>query len=138
MNYYLAVLKKYAVFEGRAGRAEFWYFVLINMAVSMVLSYINRLINSGDALSIGYIGFLYSLAVLIPSLAVGVRRLHDIGKSGAWLFIILIPIVGWIWLIVLNAKEGDAGNNEYGAVPQAISSDPGAPTTPQEPPQPTN
>jgi len=138
MNYYLAVLKKYAVFEGRAGRAEFWYFFLINFVIGMVLSYIDRLISSGDAF-VGFLGTIYSLGVLIPGLAVGVRRLHDIGKSGVWIFIGLIPFIGWIWLIVLYAKEGDAGNNEYGAVPQVITNDPGTPpTTPQEPPQPSN
>lgn len=112
MEFYLSVLQKYAVFEGRARRQEFWMFYLINLVVGLVLSLVSLI-------GLGFITYLYSIAILIPSLAVGVRRLHDINKSGWWLLIALIPLLGAIWLIVLWAKEGDRGPNAYGHDPKA-------------------
>ena len=109
LNYYTDVLKKYAVFSGRANRAEYWYFVLINFLIGLVISFVEGLINTGDIL-----GMIYSLAVLLPSLGVAIRRLHDVGKSGWWLLIALIPIAGIIWLIVLLATDSTAGDNKYG------------------------
>jgi uncharacterized membrane protein YhaH (DUF805 family) len=108
----LAVLKNYAGFNGRARRTEYWMFVLINFVIGIVLEIIGALIKTQ------IIYYLYSLAVLIPSLAVGVRRLHDIGKSGWWLLIGLIPIVGWILLIVWAATPGQSGSNQYGPDPK--------------------
>jgi uncharacterized membrane protein YhaH (DUF805 family) len=107
LDWYLAVLKKYADFSGRARRKEFWMFVLINFIIGLVLSFIND-----------YLSSLYALAVLIPGLAVSVRRLHDIGKSGWWIFINLIPIIGWIWYILLAVTEGQSGDNQYGPNPK--------------------
>ncbi len=118
MNWYLEVLKKYTVFDGRAGRPEYWYFVLFNAIVSIVLEILDRLLGtvSSDA-RVGLFGGIYSLAVLCPSIAVGIRRLHDINRSGWWLLIGLVPLVGWIILIVWAATESDAGANQYGSGP---------------------
>lgn len=107
MNWYLEVLRKYAVFSGRARRKEYWMFVLFNIIIGTVLSFFSD-----------YLYYLYGLAVLIPGLAVAVRRLHDMGKSGWWILIGLIPIIGWIWLIVLLATDGQPGENEYGLNPK--------------------
>jgi len=104
---YLEVLKKYAVFIGRARRKEYWMFLLINLIITVVLSFIND-----------YLYYLYALAVFIPGLAVSVRRLHDIGKSGWWVFIGLIPLVGWLWYMVLMAMNGQSGENQYGPNPK--------------------
>lgn len=121
MNYYLLVLKKYAVFSGRSSRAEYWYFVLFNLIISFVLGFIDGAIGTFDPVSgYGLISGLYMLVVLIPSIAVGIRRLHDIGKSGWMLLVGLIPIVGAIWLIVLFVKDSDPGKNEYGPNPKKI------------------
>lgn len=106
MNWYLAVLKKYAEFNGRARRSEYWYFFLFNLIISVVLGVI------GGVIHFKYIGNLYSLAVLLPGLAVGIRRMHDVGKSG---WFILIPIYN----IILAATEGTKGDNEYGPDPKA-------------------
>lgn len=104
------VLERYAKFDGRAGRAEFWWFFLANLIISIVLN------GLGQASSIfSILGLIYSLGVLVPGIAVAIRRLHDIGKSGWFLLIALIPLVGFIILIVFYAKEGDAGTNAYGA-----------------------
>lgn len=111
MEWYLAVLKKYAEFSGRAGRREYWMFFLINFAISIGVS---MLANMAD---FAQLASLYSLAVMIPGLAVGVRKLHDIGKSGWMLLVSLIPLIGWIWVIVLLATPGDPAENQYGPVP---------------------
>lgn len=113
MNWYIAVLKKYAEFSGRARRQEFWMFVLINFVISVLLALVDTAL--GDA---GLLGGIYSLAVLVPALGVSVRRLHDINKSGWMLLIGLIPLIGLIVLIVFYAKEGDAGDNAYGPNPK--------------------
>ena len=109
MNYYLKVLQNYANFNGRARRAEYWYFVLFNIIASIIVGII------GGLMDFELLGNLYSLAVLLPSLAVGVRRMHDVGKSG---WFILIPIYN----LILAVTEGDAGENEYGPDPKGQSS----------------
>ena len=108
MKWYLAVLKKYAEFNGRAGREEFWMFVLINFLVSLILSIIRPL------------GLIYGLAVLVPSLAVGARRLHDTGRSGWFQLLVLIPLIGPIVLIVFAAQDGQPGDNQYGSNPKSV------------------
>jgi len=126
MQWYLKVLKQYADFSGRARRTEFWMFVLFNLLAVIVLSIIDVLIgtasftatSTGFATGGGLLTSLYQLAVLIPSLAVGARRLHDTGRSGWWQLLALIPLVGAIILIVWWATEGHAGANEYGMNPK--------------------
>ncbi|MBU1126661.1 MAG: DUF805 domain-containing protein [Patescibacteria group bacterium] len=113
MNWYIEVLKKYVVFKGRAGRREFWMFVLFNLIISLVLSLIEGLFSDDTSILSG----IYSLAILLPSLAVGVRRLHDTNRSAWWLLLLLIPIIGPIVLIVFYALEGDKAANQYGPVP---------------------
>ncbi len=120
MNWYLKVLKQYFDFGGRARRKEFWMFVLFNMIFAVALSYIDRLLGLTfvEGIPYGYLYALYSLAVLIPNLAVGVRRLHDIGKSGWMLLVALIPIVGAIWLLILFVKDSEPEENQYGVCPK--------------------
>ena len=119
MNWYLEVLKKYTVFGGRAGRPEYWYFVLFNVAASLILEFLDGLFGTfSNSARIGLLGSLYSLAVLCPTIGVGMRRLHDINRSGWWLLIGFIPIVGWIVLIVWAATGSDPGQNQYGSGPE--------------------
>lgn len=115
MGWYLSVLQKYAVFEGRARRKEYWYFILFNLLISLGLSLIETffgLIVLGTDLN--FLSGLYNLAVFIPSIAVAARRLHDTGRSGWWQLIILVPLVGWIILIYFLASESQPGENQYG------------------------
>lgn len=115
-TYFIDVLKsKYAKFDGRARRAEFWYFVLYNALFSLGCSIIDGLLFGGTPI----LSTIYSLAVLVPGLALSVRRLHDINKSGWFLLIALIPIVGAIWLLVLYTTPGTMGDNQYGPDPKA-------------------
>jgi len=118
MNWYLKVLKEYANFSGRAGRKEFWLFTLFNAIFAIVAMILDNLLGLAIR-DVGYgpIYILYILATLIPGLAVSVRRLHDIGKSGWYLLIGLIPCIGGIILLVFYATAGDPGENEYGPDP---------------------
>ena len=115
MSWYLQVLKKYAVFSGRARRKEYWYFVLFNTIFSFVLSRIDNLTGTANVLQL-----LYSLAVLLPSLGVSIRRLHDTGRSGWWLFISLIPLIGAIILFIYMVSDSQAGTNQYGPSPKLV------------------
>ncbi len=114
MNWYLQVIKQYANFEGRARRKEYWMFVLINTIISYALLY--SVVLLGSTGTIAY--YAYSLLVLIPSIAVGIRRLHDTGKSGWWLLISL-TIIGIVWLLILLCQDSEEETNEYGENPKA-------------------
>jgi uncharacterized membrane protein YhaH (DUF805 family) len=126
MNWYLKVFRQYADFGGRARRKEFWYFVLFNFIAAIVVGIIDALAgwdmtakSSAGFASYGPCYQTYLVAALLPALALAVRRLHDLGKSGWWLFIGLIPLVGGIWLIVLYCQEGESRKNRYGADPKS-------------------
>lgn len=113
MNYYLECFKKYATFAGRARRKEYWMFVLFNMIAMVICMIIDALLTAG------ILAILYSLAVIIPSISVCVRRLHDTGRSGGWWWISLVPAIGGIWLLVLMCLEGEPKENQYGPDPKA-------------------
>ena len=120
MNWYIEVLKKYVVFSGRARRKEYWYFFLFNILISFVLAFIDGATGMLDATTgMGTIGGIYSLAVFLPSIAVAVRRLHDTGRTGWWLAIILLPIIGALILLVFSLFDSQEGDNEYGENPKA-------------------
>ncbi|MBI4962563.1 MAG: DUF805 domain-containing protein [Desulfomonile tiedjei] len=114
MRWYLQVLQKYAVFSGRAQRTEYWMFVLFNLVITVLLYVIEGLVGGP-----GILGGIYSLAVLIPSIAVTVRRLHDTNRSGWWWLIGLIPLIGFIVLIVFTVQDSQPGENQYGPNPKA-------------------
>lgn len=125
MNWYLAVLKKYAEFNGRARRKEYWMFVLFNIIFAIVALILDNLLGTAiHGIGYGLFYILYGLAVLIPGLAVLVRRLHDVGKSGWMFFILFIPIVGAIWMLILLVTDSVAGENEYGLNPKEIVAEP--------------
>ncbi len=112
MKWFLKCLKQYADFKGRARRTEYWMFVLFCGLAGFVAGLLDSL------LGIQVFTYLLSLAILVPSLAVAVRRLHDIGKSGWYYFLCLIPLIGTIWLIVLFCKDSQPGTNEWGPNPK--------------------
>jgi uncharacterized membrane protein YhaH (DUF805 family) len=108
MDYFIKVLKSYAVYTGRARRAEYWYFVLFNVIISFVVGFVAGLIG------VPIVGTIVSLVFLIPGIAVGVRRMHDVGKSGWYL---LIPFYN----LLLACTEGEKGDNQYGADPKSVT-----------------
>ena len=110
-----APLKKYAQFTGRSSRKEYWMFFLFTFGVSLILSFISPSLGMLGAI----IHLIFALGIIVPSLAVAVRRLHDIGKSGWWIFISLVPLIGGIWFIVLMASNSQDGPNEYGPHPDS-------------------
>ena len=115
MNWYLDVLKKYAEFNGRARRMEYWMFILTNFFVALAIFLVEVFVLGGGGMFYG----VYSLAVIIPSLAVTIRRLHDTDRTGWWFLIVFVPVIGQIVLLVFMFLDGTAGENQYGQSPKA-------------------
>jgi uncharacterized membrane protein YhaH (DUF805 family) len=122
MEWYLTVLRKYADFTGRARRKELWMFALINFLITIPIAIVDMIfglyLGSGDN-KVGILELIYAIAMILPNLAVGVRRLHDTGRSGWSMFIILIPFVGAILLLVWYCQDSQFGDNQYGPYPKA-------------------
>jgi uncharacterized membrane protein YhaH (DUF805 family) len=122
MNYYVHALKNYAQFQGRARRSEFIYFMLFNFFITLGLTLIDRLIGTTIEDSIiGILALLYSLSILIPYIALFVRRLHDTGKSGWLALLLIVPCVGNIVTIVYCCIDSQPGTNPYGPNPKEPS-----------------
>ena len=127
MKYYLTVLKNYATFTGRARRSEYWYFALFNIIFGVVAMLIDNAMGTtfnfgyGITIPYGYLYLLYTLFVFIPGLAVTIRRLHDVGKSGWMFLVVLIPLIGAIWLLVLLFTDSQSGSNKWGGNPKEVS-----------------
>ncbi len=111
MSWYLEVLKKYAVFSGRAQRKEYWMFFLFNIIIAVALGVVIGFVQAALHMDLSSISLIYSLAILIPSIAVGVRRMHDTDRSGWWL---IVPIAGFVFLFFNGHRNG----NQYGLDPK--------------------
>ena len=123
MNWYLHVLKNYATFSGRARRKEYWMFFLISALISIVLTLLDILLGTYSVeYEAGLFSGLYSLLILIPSIAVVVRRLHDTDRSGWWILISLIPLICVIVLFVFICLDSQPGTNRFGANPKEAAS----------------
>mgnify|MGYP001343028297 CR=1 FL=1 len=129
MKYFILAIKKAFDFRSRSSRPEYWYFVLFNIIFAIVAVILDNVlgttikidIGTGEVpLPYGYIYFLYLLALIIPGFAAGVRRLHDVGKSGWMMLLAFIPIIGGIWLLVLFLMESAPGENKWGPNPNNI------------------
>jgi uncharacterized membrane protein YhaH (DUF805 family) len=119
MNWYLEALKKYAQFSGRSRRKEYWLFVLFNMIISFVLTFIDAFTGTlNPELGLGLLSGIYSLAVLIPSIAVGFRRLHDTGRSAWWFLLFLLPLIGLIVILIFLLQDSKEEENKYGVSPK--------------------
>ena len=136
MNWYVKVLKQYVDFSGRARRREYWMFFLVNLVIVIVLSLVDTMLGMGGwrsmsgggsfytSGSLGLLSGLYGLAVLLPTIAVAVRRLHDTDRSGWWILIGFIPIIGGIILLVFYVLEGTRGPNRFGPDPKTVAQAP--------------
>ena len=125
MSYFIdAIFKHYADFSGRARRREYWMFVLFNFLAAFLIGFVNGIASGLGVIGnspwppLGWLSIAYSLFILIPGVAVFVRRLHDVGKSGWFWLIALIPLIGAIWLLVLMCQDGDPQANRYGPNPK--------------------
>lgn len=119
MNWYFAVLKNYAGFSGRARRKEYWMFFMFNVIFAVIAIILDNVLGTVfEGFGYGFIYILYGLVVFIPGLAVSVRRLHDVGKSGWNMLIVAIPLIGAIWLLVLMVLDSVPDENKYGPNPK--------------------
>lgn len=122
MEWFMKALKQYAVFQGRAQRKEYWYYILFFILFAIVVAIVESALGLTDPeMGSGPLSLVYSLALLVPSIAVAVRRLHDTGRSGWWILIGLIPVVGAIVLIVFYVFDSEPGDNEYGPNPKGVA-----------------
>ena len=114
MHWYQEALRKYADFSTRSRRMEYWMFLLVNIVISLVLGLVGRMVG------LRFISAVYSIFVFVPGLAVSVRRLHDIGRSGWWLLLCFVPILGWLVLLFFDVQDSQPGDNEYGPNPKVV------------------
>ena len=119
MDWYFAVLEKYAVFDGRARRKEYWMFTLFHVLIILALSVVSGVTEGITTTVVTVVIVLYALATIIPTIAVSVRRLHDTGRSGWWYLISLVPVIGGIVFLIFMILDSDPGDNEYGPNPKA-------------------
>jgi len=120
--YFDVVKNRYAEFDGRARRKEFWYFVLMNIIIVIGFSFIDGLLGTYSSnTGLGLLSGIYFIAILIPAIAVSVRRLHDSSLSGFWILLSFMPIVGAITLIILYVRDSTSEDNKYGPNPKTIS-----------------
>jgi len=110
------------VFDGRARRKEYWYFVLFNAIIGFVLGLIEAVAGIAPEIGFSVLGGIYTLAILLPSLGVNIRRLHDTGRSGWWLFISLIPLIGGFIMLIFMLFDSQEGTNQYGPSPKITDS----------------
>jgi len=128
--------KQYVGFTGRARRSEYWWFALFGLIVGTVANLIDTVLGTmSEDTNVGVLGTIVSLALLLPSLAVAIRRLHDTSRTGWWILIGLIPIVGWIILIVFYVQDSHP-DNKYGPSPKALGAAPAAGPAPGAGPAP--
>lgn len=129
MNWFLKCIRQYADFKGRARRTEYWMFTLVCSIISYGLQIIAPFCGDAQLIISGFL-MIFGLVLLVPSFAVAVRRLHDVGKSGWFYLIVLIPIIGMIWLFVLFCTDSQYGENKWGPNPKGLGNKKG--NTPAE------
>ncbi|MEP2101980.1 MAG: DUF805 domain-containing protein [Parasphingorhabdus sp.] len=118
MEWMLLPLKRYAEFSGRSRRKEYWMFFLFSIILGLIASAIDTLLLGFSFENNGPVNSILSLALLVPSLAVSVRRLHDTGRSGWWLLLIFLVLIGWIMLLIFFVSDSDSHSNAYGSNPK--------------------
>ena len=116
IDYYILAFQKYGQFSGRATRSEYWWFYLVTISVSLLLA----ILDSVFSIPLTLLSTIYFFASLIPSLAIQVRRLHDVDKSGWYMLLNFVIIIGWIWLLILNVLDSTPEANKYGPNPKSV------------------
>lgn len=119
MNWYIKVIKQYAVFTGRARRQEYWWFTLFNIIAYLIASMLDGMLGTYNLeVGIGFVSGVYTLFILLPSLGVSVRRLHDTDRSGWWILLAFVPIIGPLVILVFMLLDGNQGDNRFGPDPK--------------------
>ncbi len=122
MNWFLEALRKFATFSGRSRRSEYWYFTLVYLIAAIILSVLDIATGLYDkSTGIGVLSAIFAIAMILPSLSVSVRRLHDTNRSGWWLLIALVPLLGAIVLLIFMVLDSEAGANRFGPNPKAAA-----------------
>ena len=122
MKTWLATFRKYVNFSGRATREEYWIFLIINFLLFIVMIILDVFLfpSAAEDNRLGILPTIFFIVIFLPSVAVLVRRLHDIGKSGAWVIVNFIPLIGGIWLLILLLSDSESGDNEYDPNPKSV------------------
>lgn len=127
MKYYIDAFRNYFVFYGRTSRKAYWMFILFNILIAWLVMLIDTGTGMPALFEYGFMRYgngplysFYNLLLFIPSLAIACRRLHDTGRSAWWFFILCIPVIGWIWILILLLQEGDVNDNMYGPIPEDL------------------
>ena len=122
MNWFFEALRKFAKFSGRSRRSEYWYFTLVYLILAIILSVLDMATGLYDeSIGIGVLSAIFAIAMILPSLSVSVRRLHDTNRSGWWLLIALVPLLGAIVLLIFMVLDSEAGANRFGPNPKAAA-----------------
>ena len=127
-RYFMDTIKnRYAQFDGRASRSEFWYFALFYFIADIIVAVVDAFVlnpmmgvTPDQAAQGGFLQMIFALALIIPSIALGIRRLHDTGKSGWWYLLVFIPVIGWLALLYFYVLDSQPGTNQYGENPKGL------------------
>lgn len=121
MDWYLKVIRNYINFSGRARRKEYWTFILVNLILGIVLGVLDKILGLKIMGDKELLTTLYGIFIFLPSWAVNFRRLHDTDRSAWWLLLLVIPVIGWIIILLFNCQAGTDGNNRFGESPKHFS-----------------
>ena len=119
MQWFIYCLKNYAKFDGRAGRPEYWFYALFNTLIFFILQFLSSMLGlqytMNDLITVYPLASVWQVVTFIPSMAVGVRRMHDINRSGFWLLFLLLPLIGWLLIMIFAVLRGNDDDNDYGS-----------------------
>lgn len=119
MQWFIYCLKNYAKFDGRAGRPEYWFYALFSTLIFFILQFLSSILGfqyaMNELITVYPLASIWQVVTFVPSLAVGVRRMHDINRSGFWLLFLLLPLIGWLLIMIFALLKGNNDDNDYGS-----------------------
>jgi len=119
MQWFIYCLKNYAKFDGRAGRPEYWFYALFSTLIFFILQFLSSMLGlqyaMNELITVYPLASIWQVVTFVPSLAVGVRRMHDINRSGFWLLFLLLPLIGWLLIMIFALLKGNDDDNDYGS-----------------------
>ena len=119
MQWFIYCLKNYAKFDGRAGRPEYWFYALFSTLIFFILQFLSSILGfqyaMNELITVYPLASIWQVVTFVPSLAVGVRRMHDINRSGFWMLFLLLPLIGWLLIMIFALLKGNNDDNDYGS-----------------------